>query len=64
MGLTKNIKIVRTDKELECPVLDRALRDMGANLGLLPENISETDLITQTRDADLILMCYTNGPQI
>lgn len=59
MGLTKNIKIVRTDKELECPVLDRALRDMGANLVLLPENISETDLITQTRDADLILMCYT-----
>ncbi|MBE9475971.1 MAG: C-terminal binding protein, partial [Proteobacteria bacterium] len=53
------MKIVRTDLELECPHLDRALRATGANLVLLPDNISEADLIAQTHDADLILMCYT-----
>ncbi len=57
--MTKQIKIVRTDLELECPHLDQALRATGANLVLLPDNISEADLMTQTHDADLILMCYT-----
>lgn len=53
------IKIVRTDRELECPQLDQALRAMGADLVLLPEDVSEADLLSETRDADLILMCYT-----
>ncbi len=50
---------MRTDQELECPHLDRALRDLGVNLVLLPETVSEADLVSHTRDADLILMCYT-----
>ncbi len=53
------IKIVRTDRELECPLIDAELRRIGANLVLLPEGISEVDLIAETQDADLILMCYT-----
>lgn len=57
--MTEQVKIVRTDLELECPNLDQALRDTGANLVLLPDNISQADLMAQTRDADLILMCYT-----
>ena len=57
--MKKQIRIVRTDQELECPHLDKALRNIGANLVLLPDGISEADLILQSRDADLILMCYT-----
>ena len=53
------LKIVRTDQELECPFLDQALRDMGVDLVLLPDGIDENELARQTRDADLILMCYT-----
>jgi D-3-phosphoglycerate dehydrogenase len=53
------IKIVRTDRELECPRLDKALRATGAELSLLPENISENELIEAVRGADLLLMCYT-----
>ena len=30
--MEEKIKIVRTDRELECPRLDRSLRDMGINL--------------------------------
>ncbi|MCK0104291.1 C-terminal binding protein [Pseudohalocynthiibacter sp. F2068] len=52
-------KIVRTDLELECPHLDQAIRVLGANLVLLPDGVSEEELLNQTRDADLILMCYT-----
>jgi len=58
-NMTRQIKIVRTDHELECPHLDNALRATGANLVLLPDDISEADLMAKTRDADLILMCYT-----
>lgn len=57
--MDKAIKIVRTDLELECPHLDKALRETGANLVLLPDDVSETELLNETRDADLILMCYT-----
>ncbi len=57
--MDKPVKIVRTDKELECPHLDKALRKTGANLVLLPDDVSEQELLAQTRDADLILMCYT-----
>ena len=58
-NMTIQIKIIRTDLELECPHLDKALRDTGANLVLLSDDISEDDLMAQTCDADLILMCYT-----
>jgi len=57
--MTVRIKIVRTDQELECPHVDRVLREKGVNLVLLPDNIDEDRLIQETRDADLILMCYT-----
>jgi len=57
--MTDRIKIVRTDQELECPQLDQVLSEKGFNLVLLPDNINEDRLIEETRDADLILMCYT-----
>ncbi len=57
--MTRKIKIVRTDKELECPHVDQVLRDKGYNLVLLPEHVSHECLLAETREADLILMCYT-----
>ncbi len=53
------MKIVRTDRELETPHVDATLRAAGHDLVLLPDGISEDDLIAETRDADLLLMCYT-----
>ena len=53
------IKIVRTDRELECPEVDSALRASGAELVLLAESVSEAELVDAVRDADLLLMCYT-----
>lgn len=52
-------KVVRTDKELECPIIDKALIDKGVDLVLLPDGIAEDELIEAVRDADLLLMCYT-----
>ncbi len=52
-------KIVRTDSELECPIIDAALRETGADLVLLPDGVGEDDLTDAVRDADLLLMCYT-----
>ena len=52
-------KAVRTDRELECPDIDAGLRAMGCALALLPEGVSEDDLIAAVRNADLLLMCYT-----
>ena len=52
-------KIIRTDCELECPQLDRVLREGGHDLVLLPENVSQDNLIREASDADLLLMCYT-----
>ena len=54
-----NIKIIRTDARLECPRVDRALRERGYDLVLLADDISEAQLASEARDADLILMCYT-----
>ena len=53
------MKIVRTDRELECPHVDAVLRERGHDLVLLPDGIGEDELVEATRDADLILMCYT-----
>ena len=52
------MKIVRTDSELEMPGVDRAFREMGATLVLLPETTSADTLARELRDADLLLMCY------
>ena len=54
-----SVKIVRTDRELECPTIDRVLREKGAQLVLLPEGVSEDELAREVADADLLLMCYT-----
>ena len=58
-NMSEKFKIIRTDKELECPHVDQVLREKGINLVLLPEDISETQLIAESHDADVILMCYT-----
>lgn len=55
----RGARIVRTDSELECPEIDRVLRERGADLVLLPDGISEDELASAVRDADLLLMCYT-----
>jgi len=57
--MTEKIKIVRTDQELECPHVDRVLAEKRFELVLLPDNVDEQRLLMETRDADLILMCYT-----
>ena len=57
--MENKIKIVRTDRELECPHVDNALRSIGAELVLLPDNVSEAQLVEEVREADLLLMCYT-----
>ncbi len=57
--MNEQIKIVRTDRELECPHLDKALRENGYDLVLLPDDVDVEQLANETRDADLILMCYT-----
>jgi len=52
-------KAVRTDAELECPQLDAGLRARGIDLVLLPDGVAEAELARHTRDADILLMCYT-----
>ena len=52
-------KVVRTDRELELPGVDAALRASGHDLVLLPDGISEAELVEATKEADLVLMCYT-----
>jgi len=39
--------------------VDQALRDKGIDLVLLPDDVDQNRLAQETRDADLILMCYT-----
>ena len=57
--MTKRLKAVRTDKELECPQIDAGLRAMGYDLTILPDTISEEELVAEVADADILLMCYT-----
>jgi D-3-phosphoglycerate dehydrogenase len=53
------MKIVRTDAELYLPTLDDRLRDVGHNLVLLTDGVTQEALIAETRDADILMMCYT-----
>lgn len=55
----QGMKIVRTDMELECPIIDATLTEKGAELVLLPEGVAEEELAAHVADADLLLMCYT-----
>jgi D-3-phosphoglycerate dehydrogenase len=52
-------RIVRTDRELELPGVDAALRADGHELILLPENVLEEALAREVAEASLLLMCYT-----
>jgi len=52
------LKIVRTDRELEMPVVDARLRELGATLVTLPDGVAESDLSRELADADLLLICY------
>lgn len=52
-------KVVRTDRELELPGVDQALRDAGARVVLLSDGVPEAELAAEVADADLLLMCYT-----
>lgn len=53
------MKIVRTNREIQVPRIDAALRSAGHELVLLPDDVSELELSDAVRDADLLLMCYT-----
>lgn len=53
------MKVVRTDQEIECPGIDRALQARGAEVVCLPDGVPEEVLAAAVRDADLLLMCYT-----
>lgn len=53
------VKVVRTDRELQCPVIDAGLRAMGVDLVLVPDGAGENVLLDAVADAELILMCYT-----
>ena len=53
------MKIVRTDMELETPLVDEKLMEWGHELVLLPEGISEDELCKEVSDCELLLMCYT-----
>lgn len=52
-------KVVRADRELGLPGVDAALRAAGHELILLPEGITEKELVAETAEASLLLMCYT-----
>jgi D-3-phosphoglycerate dehydrogenase len=53
------MKIIRCDRELETPRIDRTLRDWGHELTLLPESINEDELCVAMAKCELLLMCYT-----
>ncbi len=57
--MSKRLKIVRTDRELEMPLVDARLRELGATLITLPDGVTEQELIREVSDAELLLMCYT-----
>jgi len=57
--MSSGLKVVRTDRELECPEIDAGLRSMGCDLVLLDEAVSKDQLVAAVADADLLLMCYT-----
>jgi len=56
--LPRPFKVVRTDRELQMPQVDRVLREAGAQLVLLADGTPEDELAREVTDADLLLMCY------
>jgi len=53
------MKILRTDRELETPLVDRTLRAWGHRLVRVPHDIPEDALCGEVADCELLLMCYT-----
>jgi D-3-phosphoglycerate dehydrogenase len=53
------MKIVRTDMELEMPLVDKTLIENGHDLILLPDGIAEDKLCEEIIDCEILLMCYT-----
>ena len=53
------MKVVRTDRELQCPGIDAGLLARGVQLVTLPDGVTEDELAREVSDADLLLMCYT-----
>ncbi|RKN77900.1 2-hydroxyacid dehydrogenase [Ulvibacterium marinum] len=53
------MKIIRTDMELETPLVDKTLRESGHRLVLLPDGVPEDKLVKEIEDCDILLMCYT-----
>lgn len=53
------MKILRTDMELEVPLIDQTLKEWGHELTLVPGGISEDDLCEKVAGCELLLMCYT-----
>ncbi|MBJ6368573.1 2-hydroxyacid dehydrogenase [Snuella sedimenti] len=53
------MKIIRTDMELETPLIDQTLSALGHELVLLPDNVTEDKLCEAITDCDILLMCYT-----
>lgn len=53
------MKILRTDMELETPLVDRTLREWGHELSLVSDGIDEDALCREVADCELLLMCYT-----
>jgi len=58
MSLPARFKVVRTDRELEMHRVDARLRELGADLVVLPDGTAEEVLAREVADADLLLMCY------
>lgn len=56
--LPTRFKVVRTDRELEMQQVDQRLRELGAELVVLPDGTPEEELAQEVADADLLLMCY------
>ena len=44
------MKIIRTDSELETPIVDKTLKAWGHELVLLPDNVSEDKLCEEIID--------------
>jgi D-3-phosphoglycerate dehydrogenase len=55
----RDMKIIRTDMELETPLVDESLTKRGHKLVLLPDGISEDDFCKEVSNCELLLMCYT-----
>lgn len=55
----ESMKIIRTDSELETPLIDDTLRANGHELVLLPDGVSEDALCREIADCEILLMCYT-----